>query len=86
MLMPKRQRNKCVSLIKKAKKTYFGHLNPSAICDNKRFWKVIKPLFSEQPVSTNSITLIENNVIFNDDVTIAETFNDFFSRYSSKEI
>ena len=30
----KRQRNKCVSLLKKT--TYFGNLNPSAICDNKK--------------------------------------------------
>ena len=43
----KKQRNKCVSLLKKATKTYFGNLNPSVICDNKKFWKTIKPLFSE---------------------------------------
>ena len=41
----RRQRNKCVSPRKKAKNTYFGNLNPSLICDNKYFWKTIKPLF-----------------------------------------
>ena len=38
----------------------------------------VKPLFSEQAVSTNSITLIENNVIIYDDKTIIEIFNEFF--------
>ena len=74
----KKQRNKCVSLLRKAKKTYFGNLNPSVICDNKMFWKIVKPLFSEQAVSTNSITLIENNIIIYDDTTITEIFNEFF--------
>ena len=75
----KKQRNKCVSLLKKAKKTYFGNLNPSVICDNKKFWKNIKPLFSEQAVSTNSITLIENNVIIYDDKELTEVFNELFN-------
>ena len=75
----KKQRNKCVSPLKKTKNTYFENLNPSAICDNKRFWKTVKPLFSEQSVSTDTITLIENNEIIVDNSKIAEIFNDFFS-------
>ena len=75
----KKQRNKCVSLLKKTKRNYFENLNPSAICDNKNFWKSVKPLFSEQAVSTDNFTLIENNAIVNDDVMISEIFNDFFS-------
>ena len=65
--------------MKKAKKTYFGNLNPSAICDNKNFWKMVKPLFSEQAMSTDNLTLIENNVMVNDDVKIVEIFNNHFS-------
>ena len=34
----KRQRNKCVALLRKAKKSYFGQLKPSDICDNKFIW------------------------------------------------
>ena len=30
----KLQRNRCVSLLKKAKKSYFAKLNPSTVCDN----------------------------------------------------
>ena len=39
----KKQRNRCVSLLRKDK-----NLNPSIICDNKKFWKNVKPLFSEK--------------------------------------
>ena len=74
----KEQRNKCVSLLKKAKKSYFGNLNPSIVCDNKNSWKIITPLFSEQAMSTNSITLIENNTIIDDDKTLSEVFNCLF--------
>ena len=59
----RRQRDKCVSLLKKAKKTYFGNVNPSLVCD-------IKPLFCEQKVSTNSIILIENNDIADDEISL----------------
>ena len=65
-------------LIKKAKRSYYGNLNPSDICDNKKFWKSIKPMFNEHTVSTENITLIENNVIIIDDSKISETFNEFF--------
>ena len=75
----KTQRNKCVSLLRKTKKSYFSNLRPGDICDNKKFWKTVKPLFTEKAVSTDSITLIENDVIINDDLKLAETFNEFFS-------
>ena len=75
----KRQRNKCVSLLKKTKRNYFGNLKPSSICDNKNFWRNVKPLFSEKAPSTDDITLIENNEIISEDNTISEIFVDFFS-------
>ena len=75
----KKQRNRCVSLLRKAKKSFYGNLNPSIICANKKFWKNVKPLFSEKVTCSQNITLIENNVIIDDDKVISETFNDFFS-------
>ena len=74
----KLQRNKCVSLLKKAKKSYYAKLNPSDVCNNKKFWKTVKPLFNEQVICTDSITLIENDVIVGEDAKVAEIFNDFF--------
>ena len=75
----RKQRNKCVHLLKKAKKDFYGNLKPSSICDNKTFWKTVKPIFTDKSVSTDNIILVENNKIINDDVAISELFNDFFS-------
>ena len=75
----KKQRNLCVNLLRKTKKLYFENLKPSCISDNKKFWKVIKPLFSEKAMSNDSITLIENNKMMSKDSEVAEIFNSFFS-------
>ena len=32
------QRNKCVSLLRKTKKNYYGNLDEKGITDNKKFW------------------------------------------------
>ena len=36
-------------------------------------------MFTEKATSTDSITLIENNVIITDDKKLSETFNEFFN-------
>ena len=38
-----KQRNYCVSLLRKSKSNYFGNLNDKNINDNKTFWKTVKP-------------------------------------------
>ena len=75
----KKQRNLCVNLLKKVKTSYFENLKPSCICDNKKFWKTVKPLFSENTISTDNITLIENNNFVTEDKKVAEVFNSFLS-------
>ena len=65
-------------LLRKAKKDYYSSLDPSKITDNKFFWKVVKPLFSEKTVTTNNITLVETDHIFQDEKIVAEKFNSFF--------
>ena len=75
----KKQRNFCVHLLKKVKISYFENLRPSSICDNKKFWKSVKPLFSEKTMSADNITLVENDIIITEDKKVAEIFNSFFS-------
>ena len=41
-----KQRNNCVSLIRKEKKAYYSNLTISDVTDNKKFWRKVKPLFS----------------------------------------
>ena len=40
-----KQRNICVSMVKKAKKEHFQNINLSEITGNKKFWKTISPFF-----------------------------------------
>ena len=44
----RKQRNCCVSLIRKAKCNFYEHLDPKLICDNRKFWKQVKPFFFRQ--------------------------------------
>ena len=41
-----KQRNKCVSLLKKAKKEYYQNLDEKNVIDNNKFWKTVKPFLS----------------------------------------
>ena len=75
----KRQRNICINLLRKAKSDYYGNLNPCSITDNKKFWKAVKPLFSEKIMSSESITIIENDTICTNDSNISQIFSNFFS-------
>ena len=63
----KKQRNKCTHLLRKAKRVFYSNLNPSSISDNKKFWKIVKPFFSDKKPSNDRITLVENNDIISDD-------------------
>ena len=56
-----KQRNYSVSLLRKSKRNYYSNLNMKDISDNKKFWKTIRPLFSDKTKSAVSITLKDNN-------------------------
>ena len=55
-----KQRNWCVSLLRKEKKKYFANLHEKDITDNKNFWQTIKSFHSEKTKSREKITLIED--------------------------
>ena len=74
----KHQRNLCVTLFRKAKREFYSTLNPAVLADNKTFWTVIKPLFSDKVKLRNKITLIEDEKIFSEDGEVAEKLNSFF--------
>ena len=72
-------RNYCTRLFKKEKKLYYNNLDTKLIIDNKKFWKTVKPLFSDKHFSNNKITLVEGDEIISTDEKVAETFNNFFT-------
>ena len=53
-----KQRNWCVSLLRKEKRKYFPNLSEKDITDNKKFWQTIKPFPSEKLKSREKITLV----------------------------
>ena len=75
----KNQKNYCSKLYKKERKKLFDNLNTSLVSDNKTFWKVIKPFFTNKSAFGRNIKLIEKEDILNDDTEIAEELNLFFS-------
>ena len=56
-MLYKQQRNYCVSLLKKTKIRHYANLKEKKILDNKQFWKVAKPLFSDKSISGDQINL-----------------------------
>ena len=75
----RKQRNLCVSLLRKCKKDYFSNLNEKKITDNKRFWKTVKPLLSNKVQSSERINWTdENDSLVTDCGKVAKELNSFF--------
>ena len=72
------QRNRCVKLVRSAKKAHYSNLTIKDVNDNKKFWKIVKLLFSEKVNTNENITLVENNDIISSEIEIAEKLNAFF--------
>ena len=72
-------RNYCTKLFRIEKRKYYSNLDIRSIIDNKRFWKTIKPMFSDNFFTNQRINLVEKEMILSSDQEIAETFNTFFS-------
>ena len=86
-----KQRNLCVSLIRREKKNFFNNISTRDITDNKTFWKTVKPLFTDKIQTKSKITLIEKKVVsgvaqkqivsekvISKGQAVAEVFNKFF--------
>ena len=46
--------------MKKTKINYNGNLDEKDITDNKKFWKIVKPLLSNKSINSDKIHLNEN--------------------------
>ena len=78
-----KQRNLCVTLLRKSKREFFGSLNETHLCDNKKFWGVVKPLLSNKVVYNERITLVEDDKIIENNKNTASILNEFFSNIIS---
>ena len=73
-----KQRNWCVSLLRKEKE-YFANLNEKDIIDNKKFCQTVKPFLSEKLKSREKITLVEKEELVSSESHVAQRFNQFLS-------
>ena len=63
----KKQRNFCVNLLRETKTDYFQNLNIRDLSDNRKFWKTIKPYFSNKGLNSNKSLLKEKgNLVSNE--------------------
>ena len=75
----RKQRNHCVSLLRKEKKKYYNNLDLTIFDDNRKFWQRIKTLFSDKQKSLpTDIILVENDITTSDKRDVAEKLNSFF--------
>ena len=77
-MLYKKQRNYCVSLLRKGKTNYYANLDEEKVSDNKLFWKVIKPSLSDKSCAKEQINLVEKEEILKTDLETAEVLNTFF--------
>ena len=75
----KKQRNHCVKLLKDSKKNYYRNLNTSQIIDNRKFWRSVKPLFSDKIIKASNFIQYENQEIISDEKEVAEKYKLYFS-------
>ena len=78
-LIYNKQRNLCVSLLRKEKKEYFAKLYEKDITDNRKFWHTVKPFLSDKVKSRETTTLVNKENIESNENDVAKTFNDFSS-------
>ena len=74
----KRQRNICTKLIKKTKRNFYNNFNVNKITDNKSFWKIVKPTFTEKTLKGEKIVLAEKDTTFSEENEVAEIFLSYF--------
>ena len=60
------------------KKNILMILMSKVFLSKKKFWKTIKPFFSNEGLNTNNMILIENNKIVREEELIANIINNYF--------
>ena len=74
-----KQRNYCVSLLRKTKTQYNGNLDEKNLTDNRASWKAVKPFLSDK-IMCKEKTIEENEIVSNDEDT-AQILNTLFQTF-----
>ena len=82
-----KQRNYCVSLLRKIKSKYYSNLNKNDVTDNKMFWKTVKSFLPDKVTSSSDKnTMIEEDKIIRNDSDTVRVLSTFFSNILSNLI
>ena len=65
-------------MLRQAKLDYYKTLDIKYLVDNRKFWKTVRPLFSNKILAPSKIALMENEALGTDDKEVAEVFNEYF--------
>ena len=71
----KKQRTKCVTILRQAEKKYYKDLDIKDLADNRNFWRSVKPLFNDKVRTSSTIVVMENEKIVSEDRAVADILN-----------
>ena len=75
----KKHGNYCTNLFKRAKKDFYNTLDINIFKDSKKFWKSIRPLFSDnQKEFIKELILVEKDTVTSKENEVAEKMNNYF--------
>ena len=77
------QRNKCTRMVRDAKRTFYATLDLKKLKDNKKFWKTIKPIFTEKAYTERLEKLVEGKDIIDNRQKVANVMNNYFANVTS---
>ena len=75
----KKQRYICVNILRKSKKKYFNNIDVKNVTDNKKFLKTFYTKFLSKCKTANTIILVEDEKVLQDEKATANTFNNYFT-------
>ena len=64
-------------LLRKTKTEYFKNLNVKDLSDNRKFWKIMKPYFSNKGLNSNKLLMKERGNLVSDEKEPATIMNNF---------
>ena len=67
-----------MNLLRKTKTDYIQNLNIRDLSDNRKFWKTIKPFFSNKELNSNKFLLKEKGNLVSNEKPLATIMNSFF--------
>ena len=73
-----KQRNCCVSHLRKSRKLYHNNLDEKKFNDNKIFRNTSQPFLSNKIVSSEKLTLIEEDETVETNINAVQILNNFF--------